>query len=126
MEEAAMSIRNLVGALVVASLGLGTVGCDQSKAELDSTKQQLQSAQAERDSLKTQLDQTKQQLAAVQQQLDQMKAAQAAPPPSGAAATPEPKKETKHHASKSNGKTATQVKAAEQKKVNTGATHMDQ
>lgn len=92
-----MAIKNVMGALVLASLGL--VGCDQSKAELDSTKQQLTSVTAERDSLKTQLDQTKAQLAAAQQQLDQMKQAAAAPatPPSGAAAAPakEP-----HHASK--------------------------
>ena len=83
-----MTMKTIMGVLVLATLGL--VGCDQSKAELDSTKQQLQSVTAERDSLKTQLDQTKAQLAAAQQQLDQMKQAAAAPatPPSGAAATP--------------------------------------
>src|SRR5512144_3108376 len=75
-KEDAMAIKNVMGALVLASLGL--IGCDQSKAELDSTKQQLQSVTAERDSLKTQLDATKAQLAAAQQQLDQMKQAAAA------------------------------------------------
>src|SRR6476469_6963127 len=90
-----MGMKNVVGAL--ALIGLGLAGCDQSKAELDSTKQQLQAVTAERDSLKTQLDSTKQQLAAAQQQMDQMKQAQAAPPavpPSGAAVTPPPKE---HH-----------------------------
>ena len=46
-----MAIKNVVGA--AASIGL--VGCDQSKAELDSTKQQLATVTTERDSLKTQL-----------------------------------------------------------------------
>jgi outer membrane murein-binding lipoprotein Lpp len=91
-----MAINKLLGALVL--VGLGLVGCDQSKAELDSTKQQLQAVTAERDSLKSQLDATKAQLAAAQQQMDQMKAAQAAPAaqPSGAAAAPA----KEHHASK--------------------------
>lgn len=119
-----MVIRNVMGALVLA--GLGLIGCDQSKAELDSTKQQLQSVTAERDSLKTQLDSTKQQLAAAQQQIDQAKAAQAAPPamaPSGVAAAPS----KEHHAGgKGTPSTVKEIKAAEQKKVNTGATHMDQ
>lgn len=97
-----MSIKNVVGALLLA--GLGLAGCDQSKAELDSTKQQLQTVTAERDSLKTQLDATKAQLAAAQQQIDQMKQAAATPPatpPSG-----EPAKPAKeHHASKGGDKT---------------------
>ena len=91
-----MAIKHLMGAALL--VGLGLAGCDQSKAELDSTKQQLQAVTAERDSLKSQLDATKAQLAAAQQQMDQMKQAAATPPtaPSGAAATP-PKE---HHASK--------------------------
>jgi chromosome segregation ATPase len=98
-----MAIKSLVGALALMSLGV--VGCDQSKAELDSTKQQLQAVTAERDSLKSQLDTTKAQLAAAQQQMDQMKAAQAAPAaqPSGAAAAPaagEHEHKGEHHASK--------------------------
>ena len=81
-----MAIKNVVGALLLASIGL--VGCDQSKAELDSTKQQLTSVTAERDSLKTQLDATKAQLAAAQQQLDQMKQAAATPPPTAPTGAP--------------------------------------
>jgi len=96
-----MAIKNVLGALLLVSVGL--VGCDQSKAELETTKTQLTSVTAERDALKTQLDSTKQQLAAAQQQLDQMKQAAAAPatPPSGAPAAPA------HHAKGGEAKPAT-------------------
>jgi outer membrane murein-binding lipoprotein Lpp len=109
-----MAIKNVVGAL--ALIGLGLAGCDQSKAELDSTKQQLQAVTAERDSLKTQLDSTKQQLAAAQQQMDQMKQAQAAPPaapPSGAAATPA----KEHHPSAKKEPPAPTVKEIEKQEI---------
>ena len=82
----------IIGVLALA--GFGLVGCDQSKAELDSTKQQLTAVTAERDSLKTALDQAKAQAAALQQQIDQAKAAAATPPP---AAPAEPAK-GEHHA----------------------------
>jgi septal ring factor EnvC (AmiA/AmiB activator) len=47
--------------------------CDQSKAELDSTKTQLEQVSKERDQLKSQLDSTKQQMATMQAQLDKAK-----------------------------------------------------
>src|SRR4030081_2628884 len=88
-----MAIKNILGALAVC---IGLVGCDQSKAELDTTKTQLQAVTSERDSLKTQMDAQKAQLAALQQQIDQMKTAAAPPvaPPSGAPAKPD----KEHHA----------------------------
>jgi len=39
-----------------ASLILGMLGCDQSKAELEQTKTQLQAVTAERDALKNQVN----------------------------------------------------------------------
>jgi outer membrane murein-binding lipoprotein Lpp len=120
-----MAMKNVVGAL--ALIGLGLAGCDQSKAELDSTKQQLQAVTAERDSLKTQLDSTKQQLAAAQQQMEQMKQAQAAPPaapPSGAAVTPPAKHSSGGKAPAPKAPTAKQIDQQEQKKANTGGSSM--
>ncbi len=75
--------------LIVSTLvTLGAAaGCDQSKAELDSTKQQLTAITAERDSLKTQLDAAKQQATAMQAQVTdlQTKLAAAQTPPAARA-----------------------------------------
>ena len=49
-------------------------GCDQSKAELESTKQQLQNTIVERDNLRAQLDASKQQAAALSQQINNVQA----------------------------------------------------
>jgi hypothetical protein len=106
---------------MLALVGVGLVACDQSKAELESTKQQLTAVTTERDSFKSQLDQAKQQLAALQQQLDAAKAAQAAPPAAAPPAAAPDKKEEKHHAAKHEAapvkETKNPEKAAEQKKV---------
>jgi chromosome segregation ATPase len=51
-----MNLRSLTLA-AATSLLVGVLGCDPSKAELDRTKQELQSVTAERDNLKSQLDQ---------------------------------------------------------------------
>src|SRR6185312_2305618 len=68
----------------VMSLGivamLAGVGCDQSKAELDSTKTTLASVTTERDNLKTQLATAQQQLDATKAELAKAKAAAAATP----------------------------------------------
>lgn len=90
-----MSVRKVLGTLALVA---GFAGCDQSKAELDSTKQQLTAVTTERDALKSQIDAAKMQATTCQTQLDAMKAAQAAPPPAPAPA-PEPAKET-HKAAK--------------------------
>ena len=82
-----MSItKSLFVPVLLASIALA--GCDQSKAELESTKQQLQIVSGERDVLKTQLDASKQQAAALTQQVNNLQAkltaamaALAAPPP---------------------------------------------
>ena len=56
----------LIGfALVVA----GALGCNQSKADLDKTRTDLQTVTAERDSLKTQLDQADTRATALQAQV---------------------------------------------------------
>ena len=89
----------LLGAVAMSAL----IGCGPSedseagKAELASTKQQLDTVTAERDSLKTELESTKQQLTAVQDQLAQAKAAPPPEPPAAAAAEPaaEPKQARK-------------------------------
>jgi outer membrane murein-binding lipoprotein Lpp len=108
--------KGAIGAIAISWLA---IGCNQSNAELDSTKQQLQQVSAERDSLKTQLDAANQQNAAAQQQIAQLKSAPAAtvehsteaataqneklshPPKEHAAAAPEAKKQeikAKHRA----------------------------
>src|SRR3954447_12211465 len=68
------------------------MGCDQSKAELDSTKQQLQAVTTERDGLKTQLDTAKQQTAALQAQVADLQTKVA----TAAAAPADDKKEEAH------------------------------
>lgn len=74
--------------LSVCAIGLFMVGCDASKAELESTKSTLTSVSRERDELRTRL-------VAAQAQLDAAKAdlakAKAAPTPAVAAA-PDAKK----------------------------------
>jgi len=86
---------------MVALLG----GCDQSKAELDSTKSTLASVTQERDNLKTQNTQLQQQLDATKAELAKAKAPPAAPTATAATDTkkPDAKKpataEKKHHKS---------------------------
>jgi chromosome segregation ATPase len=63
------------GAIGAIAISWMTIGCNQSNAELDSTKQQLQQVTTERDSLKAQLDAANQQNAAAQQQIAQLKSA---------------------------------------------------
>src|SRR4051812_943917 len=64
----------VIGVVLLAVLPL--TACD--KAELDATKQQLQTVSLERDALKTQLDASKQQSAALQQQVSDLRAKVAA------------------------------------------------
>jgi septal ring factor EnvC (AmiA/AmiB activator) len=122
-----MSIKAGMGALALVVMAL--TGCDQSKAELETTKQQLTTVTSERDALKSQLDAAKTQLAAAQQQIDQLKAAQAAAP--AAAPAPEPAAPAKGgHASKGpkvpEGKPATakEIRKEENKRSNTGGSGM--
>jgi len=125
-----MRIRSLTLA-TATSLLLGVLGCDPSKAELDKTKQELQTVTAERDSLKSQLDQVNGRIATMTQQMSDMQAkANAAPPPAAAAAAlpaPAPAKAKKPMANKEHipkaQRTPEQQKEAEQaeKKANTGA-----
>src|SRR5215208_2197945 len=81
-----MSItKSLFAPVLFASLALA--GCD--KAELESTKQQLQTVSLERDNLKTQLDASKQQSAALTQQVNSLQAKLAAAAAALAASPPE-------------------------------------
>ena len=97
-----------IGITSVLAVLLGVSGCDQSKAELDSTKQQLQTVTTERDNLKSQLDAANQQLTTLRQQLADAQAkdaAAAAPPPAA-----EPAKE--EHQKKGGKKSAAAAPAA--------------
>jgi septal ring factor EnvC (AmiA/AmiB activator) len=84
-----MSItKSLFVPVLLASIAFAA--CDQSKAELESTKQQLQTVSMERDNLKAQLDASKQQTAALAKQINDVQAkltaamaALAAPPEAG-------------------------------------------
>lgn len=80
--------KSLFVPVLLASIAFAA--CDQSKAELESTKQQLQTVSLERDNLKAQLDASKQQTAALAQQINNVQAkltaamaALAAPPETG-------------------------------------------
>jgi hypothetical protein len=124
-----MRIRSLTLA-AATSLLLGVIGCDPSKAELDRTKQELQTVSAERDGLKSQLDQANGKVATLTQQVTDLQAkANAAPPPAAAEekAAPAPAKTRKPVANKEHipkaQRTPEQQKEAEQaeKKANTGA-----
>jgi hypothetical protein len=111
---------------LAAFLFVGSIGCDQSKEELDKTKAQLTSVTAERDGLKTQLDQANAKATALQQQVTDLNAKLAsasAPPP--AAAAEEEKPSAKHAAAKkAPAKPAETKKVIEtEKKANTGAGH---
>jgi len=122
-----MSIKAGMGALALVVMAL--TGCDQSKAELETTKQQLTTVTSERDALKSQLDAAKTQLAAAQQQIDQLKATAAAPaaaPAPEAAAAPA---KGEHHAKSPSvpaGKPATakEIRKEENKRSNTGGSGM--
>ena len=61
-------MKTLSVAVVVAATSV-LAACDQSKAELDSTRQQLQTVTMERDSLKNELQETRQRAVTLQQQL---------------------------------------------------------
>jgi septal ring factor EnvC (AmiA/AmiB activator) len=58
-------------AVVLAATGV-LPACDQSKAELDSTKKQLQTVTMERDSLRNELQESKQRAVVLQQQLSEI------------------------------------------------------
>ena len=80
--------KSLFVPVLLASIAFAA--CDQSKAELEATKQQLQTVSLERDNLKAQLDASKQQTAALAQQINNVQAkltaamaALAAPPETG-------------------------------------------
>jgi septal ring factor EnvC (AmiA/AmiB activator) len=80
--------KSLFVPVLLASLAFAA--CDQSKAELESTKQQLQTTIMERDNLRAQLDASKKQTAALAQQINDVQAkltaamaALAAPPETG-------------------------------------------
>ncbi len=80
------STKRMTFLIVSALMTLGAVtGCDQSKAELDTTKQQLTAITAERDGLKSQLDAAKQQVTTLTAQVTDLQAklaaAQTPPPP---------------------------------------------
>jgi septal ring factor EnvC (AmiA/AmiB activator) len=92
--EEMLSIKNLVSLSALAFV-CALAGCDQSKAELDATKTQLQTVSAERDGLKTQLAATSQQIAGLRQQVAdlQAKLAQAAAPAPAPEPAAEPKKD---------------------------------
>ena len=95
-----MRIRSLTLA-ATTSLLLGVLGCDPSKAELDKTKQELQTMTAERDALKSQLDQANGKMGTMTQQMSDMQAkANAAPPPAAAEAAPAAAPAKKHPAAK--------------------------
>jgi len=83
--------------ILLATIGL--VGCD--KAELEATKQQLQTVSLERDSLKTQLDASKQQNAALTLQVNNLQTKLAA----AAAALAAPDKEKADKKGGAGGKT---------------------
>jgi hypothetical protein len=86
-EESSMSItRFLIGAIVLVSVPLAA--CDQSRPELEATKQRLQAMSTEHEGLKAQLDASKQQTAALQQQVNVLQAKLAA---AAAALAAEPK-----------------------------------
>ena len=57
------------GVFVAAVLAAGVIACDQSKAELDQAKVQLQTITAERDALKAQITTLQGQVTALTQQL---------------------------------------------------------
>jgi hypothetical protein len=59
---------------VLAVFGLA-VGCDQSKPELDKTKQTLAQVTSERESLKAQLEQSEAKVAGLQQRISTLEAA---------------------------------------------------
>ena len=73
------SCKKVLGIFVLVAGAFAASGCDQSKAELDSTKAQLEQVGKERDLLKSQLESTKQQMATMQAQLDKAKQPPAAP-----------------------------------------------
>jgi len=66
--------KSLFVSVLLASLAVA--GCD--KAELEATKQQLQTVSVERDNLKAQLDASKQQIAALALQVNNLQAKLAA------------------------------------------------
>jgi septal ring factor EnvC (AmiA/AmiB activator) len=67
------TMKTLGIAVVLAATG-ALAGCDQSKAELEATKQQLQTVTMERDSLKTELQESKQRAVTLQRQLADIQA----------------------------------------------------
>jgi septal ring factor EnvC (AmiA/AmiB activator) len=69
-----MSMTKILGvAVALVTIG-GLAACDQSKAELDATRRQLQTMTMERDSLKTQLEDSKQRAAVLGQQVAEIQA----------------------------------------------------
>lgn len=110
---------------------LSLLGCDQSRAEVDSMRQQLATVTSERDSLRTQLDTTRGQLDAARKDLDEARRQAAAPPAPAAqeaapAVTPPPQKEARRPSQPSGaGKSAKEMDAKVQKEENTGASHFN-
>jgi hypothetical protein len=86
------------GMLILSLLAVAAaVGCDQSKAELDSTKTQLTAVTGERDGLKTQLTAAQQQVTALQAQVAQLQAAATKPAEPAVAAAPVAEEKGKKH-----------------------------
>ena len=69
-----MSKTKMLGVAVALLMTGGLTACDQSKAELDSTRRQLQTMTMERDSLKGQLEDSKRRAAVLQQQVAEIQA----------------------------------------------------
>jgi septal ring factor EnvC (AmiA/AmiB activator) len=69
-----MSMTKILSVAVVLVATAALTACDQSKAELDSTRHQLQTMTMERDSLKTQLEESKQRAAVLGQQVAEIQA----------------------------------------------------
>ncbi len=95
-----MSLMNKLLGISALAILCATAGCDQSKAELEATKQTLQTLTGERDGLKTQLAAANQQLTGLRQQVADLTAKLAAATPPAPEAAPEPQKDEKKPAKK--------------------------